>query len=253
MITDPVFYFAAIPAVIIFGMAKGGFAGALGMLGVPMIALVVPPVQAAAILLPILIAMDIFAVWAYRHSWHGGNLKVLLPAACVGIGIGWATAEFVSSDHVRLIVGLISLLFTLDYWLGRSAAAARVPSRSSGSLWGTVAGFTSFVSHAGGPPLQMYLLPQRMTPKLFAGTSAIFFACVNAIKLVPYAALGQFDTTNLMTSLVLAPLAPISIYVGVKLVEIVRVDLFYRLAHIFIFVVAWKLIWDGASAILGWQ
>ena len=99
-------------------------------------------------------------------------------------------------------------------------------------------------------PLHMYLLPQRMEPKLFAGTSAVFFACVNWLKLFPYAALGQFDATNLMTSLVLAPLAPISILAGVKLVEIVRADLFYRLAYLFIFIVSLKLIWDGLTAIV---
>ncbi len=251
MITDPVFYLAAIPAVILFGMAKGGFAGALGMLGVPLLALVVPPIQAAGIFLPILIAMDVFALWAYRRSWHAENLMILVPAACIGIAIGWLTAEFVSSDHVRLIVGLIALLFTLDYWFGWRASGDTEPNRMSGRIWGAVAGFTSFVSHAGGPPLQMYLLPQRLEPKLFAGTSAVFFACVNWIKLVPYAALGQFDATNLMTSLVLAPLAPVSIYAGVKLVEIVKAELFYRLTYIFVFVVSLKLIWDGARAIAG--
>ncbi len=251
MITEPIFYLAAIPAVVLFGMAKGGFAGALGMLGVPLLALVVPPIQAAGIFLPILIAMDFFALWAYRRSWHAQNLMILLPAACIGIGIGWLTAEFVSSDHVRLIVGLIALLFTLDYWFGWRAADDTEPNRMSGRIWGAVAGFTSFVSHAGGPPLQMYLLPQRLEPKLFAGTSAVFFAAVNWIKLVPYAALGQFDTTNLMTSLVLAPLAPVSIYAGVKLVEIVKADLFYRLTYIFVFVVSLKLIWDGLRAIAG--
>jgi uncharacterized membrane protein YfcA len=157
----------------------------------------------------------------------------------------------VSSDHVRLIVGTIALLFTLDYWFGWREAAGTEPGRWSGRFWGAVAGFTSFVCHAGGPPLQMYLLPQRLDPKLFAGTSAVFFAAVNWIKVVPYAALGQFDATNLMTSLVLAPLAPISIFAGVKLVEIVRADTFYRLAYLFVFVVSLKLIWDGVRAIAG--
>ena len=251
MITDPVFYLAAIPAVVLFGIAKGGFAGALGMLGVPLIALVISPVQAAAILLPILVAMDVFAVWAYRHSWDAQNLQMLLPAACLGIGIGWLTAEFVSADHVRLIVGLIAAFFTLDYWFGWREGHAEGSGGSNGHLWGAVAGFTSFVCHAGGPPLQMHLLPQRMSPKLFAGTSAVFFACVNALKLLPYNALGQFNSVNLMTSLVLAPLAPISILVGVKLVETVRADIFYRLAYAFVFVVSLKLIWDGGRAISG--
>lgn len=251
MISDPLFYAVAVPAVILVGLAKGGFVGALAMLGVPLMALVISPVQAAGIMLPILIAMDVFALWAYRGVFHKENLKILLPAATFGIFIGWLTAAYVSEGHVRLIVGVVALMFTLDYWIGWRAKEAQGTSVPKGGFWGAIAGFTSFVSHAGGPPLQMYLLPQKLEPRLFVGTSVIFFTTVNWIKVLPYAALGQFDTTNLATSLVLAPLAPLSILTGAWLVKKLDMEVFYRLAYIAIFVISLKLIWDGLQAVMG--
>ena len=167
------------------------------------------------------------------------------------MAIGWATAAYVSEAHVRLIVGIVALLFTIDYWAGWRAPGETGPKPVQGGFWGTVAGFTSFVSHAGGPPVQMYLLPQRMEPRLFAGTCVLFFFVINWIKVIPYAALGQLGVTNLATSLVLAPLAPAAIFTGAWLVRVVKADTFYRLAYLFIFIVSLKLIWDGASAILG--
>lgn len=251
MITDPTFYAVAIPAVILVGLAKGGFVGALAMLGVPLMALVISPIQAAGILLPILIAMDVFALWTYRGTYHLQNLKILIPAALIGIGIGYLTAAYVSEAHVRLIVGIVAFLFTLDYWIGWRGSNTARPHALKGGFWGATAGFTSFVSHAGGPPLQMYLLPQRLAPRLFVGTSVIFFTVVNWIKVIPYAALGQLDTTNLTTSLVLAPLAPLSIFAGAWLVKNLKLGTFYRLAYLAIFIISLKLMWDGTGALFG--
>jgi uncharacterized membrane protein YfcA len=148
------------------------------------------------------------------------------------------------------IVGLVALGFTLDYWIGWRAGRMPGPDVKKGAFWGAVAGFTSFVSHAGGPPLHMYLLPQKLDPRLFAGTSVIFFAIVNWIKVIPYAALGQLGSINLMTSLVLAPIAPVAIFTGAWLVKVVRAETFYRLTYFFIFAVSLKLIWDGVSAMI---
>jgi uncharacterized protein len=251
MLTDPMFYAVAVPAVIFVGLAKGGFVSALAMLGVPMMSLFISPVQAAGIMLPILIAMDVFAIWAYWGTYDAPNLKILIPAAILGIFIGWLTAAYVSEAHVRLIVGLVALAFCLDYWFGRKPEGGTGVSVPKGGFWGTIAGFTSFVSHAGGPPVQMYLLPQRLEPRLFVGTCVIFFACVNWIKVIPYAALGQFSAANLLTSLILSPLAPLSIFAGAWLVKKLKMDTFYRIAYFAIFAVALKLIWDGASAIFG--
>ncbi len=249
MITDPLFYAVAIPAILLVGLGKGGFVGPLAMLGVPLMSLVISPVQAAGILLPILIAMDVFALWAYRGVYDLPNLKIMLPAALMGIIIGWLTAAYVSDAHVRLIVGVVAILFTLDYWIGWRGAQTPGPSIAKGGFWITIAGFTSFVSHAGGPPVHMYLLPQRMEPRLFVGTNVIFFTAVNWFKVLPYAALGQLGLDNLATSAALSPLAPISILTGAWLVKKMDVELFYKLAYVMIFVISIKLIWDGVSAI----
>jgi hypothetical protein len=251
MITEPLFYLVAVPAVILVGLSKGGLAGALAMLGVPMMSLAVPPIQAAGILLPILIAMDVFALWAYRHEWDVRNLLIMVPAAVVGIAVGWLTAEQVSDAHVRLIVGLVALGFTLSYWLGWPRQGQTQANTVRGGAWGMLAGFTSFVSHAGGPPVQIYLLPQRMSPRLYVGTSVVFFWIVNWIKVVPYAMLGQLGSTNLMTSLVLAPLAPLSIFAAVKLIDRIESNAYYAITYFLLFVISLKLIWDGVTTVFG--
>ncbi len=165
LITDPLFYAAAIPAVILVGLSKGEFGGGASLLGVPLIALVVSPLQAAGIMLPILLVMDAVALASYRGACDRRSLVILLPAGLLGILVGWLTAAWVTESMVRLIVGVVALLFTLDYWFrsGRSPDPAG-HSPAKGGFWGAVAGFTSFVSHAGGPPFQMYMLPLRLDP-----------------------------------------------------------------------------------------
>lgn len=252
MITDPLFYAAALPAIAIIGLSKGGFLSGLAILGVPLLSLVISPVQAAGILLPILIAMDAVGVWAYRKSFDWPNLKIMMPAAAAGIGIGWLTAAYVSDAHVRLIVGVIAFAFTVDYWVGRRpATGSHVPNRAKGSIWSALAGFTSFVSHAGSPPAQMYLLPQRLPKLIYAGTMALLFAMINLVKVPPYFLLGQFSPENLRTTAVLLPLAPLTMLAGIWLVRRVRQEPFYRVAYACLLVVSLKLMWDGGRSLLG--
>lgn len=246
MITDPWFYAIAVPAIILTGLAKGGFLGAAGGLAVPLMSLVISPVQAAAIMLPILNTMDVVGLVAYRRDFDWRNLRILLPAAAVGIGIGWATAAYVTEAHVRLIVGLVGLAFTLNYWIGRGAQRAPTgPNRLKGTFWGMVAGFTSFVSHTGAPPFNVYMLPQRLPSAALAATAVVFFFTVNLIKLVPYFALGQFSPANLATSAALLPLAPMAMLAGVWLTRRVEQQAFYRIAYTALFVISLKLVWDG--------
>lgn len=248
MITDPWFYVAAIPGVLLAGLAKGGFGGSLGMLAVPLMALVISPVQAAAIMLPILISMDMVGLVAWRGTFDARSIAIILPAALLGIAVGWATAAWVTEVEVRLIVGFVVLAFCVDYVLGGAARLEPKPhNRVKGSFWGTVTGFTSFVSHAGGPPFQMYMLPLRLDPRLFAGTAIIIFAVINAVKVVPYFFLGQFSPTNLWTSAVLLPLAPLATLIGVWMVKRIRPDTFYRYVYAILFVVGVKLVWDGVA------
>jgi len=250
-VSDPLFYAAAIPAVIFVGLSKGGLGGAMALIGVPLMALVVSPVKAAAIMLPILIVMDIVGLWTWRGIYDARTLKIMLPAGILGIAIGWFTAAWVTVPQVRLLVGVIALLFAADYIRLRLRARPPEPKPHNtvkGSICGTLAGFTSFVSHAGGPPYQVYALPLGQDPKLFTGTSVIFFAMINAIKLVPYFALGQFDAANLTTSAMLMPIAPVATIAGAWIVKHMNQKVFYPFMYAMVFLVGMKLVYDGLTS-----
>lgn len=247
MITDPLFYLVAVPAVLLFGISKGGFGGGLGVVAVPLMALVISPVQAAGILLPILCLMDLFSLWAYRGKWIGPELRVLVPASMIGIALGTALFGYMSPSVVRLIVGVVALLFTL-HWMYRhrlQGASVREYPRSLGVPAAAAAGFTSFIAHSGGAPLSMYLLRRRLNRTEFVATTVFFFAVLNYVKLVPYAWLGQLNTENLVTSLFLTPLAPIGVGIGVWLHRRVSDNWFFSFVYILLFIVGLKLIYDG--------
>lgn len=256
MIADPWFYALALPAILVAGISKGGFGGGVGFLAVPMLALVISPIQAAAIMLPLLCVMDIVGVWGYRRHWHRANMAALLPGALAGIAIGTASFRYLDDDIIRLMVGALALGFTLHHWLGggERGQAARPPTRAGapiGGLWGAVAGFTSFIAHAGGPPFSVYVLPQRLDKTEFVGTSVIFFFAVNYAKLLPYAWLGLLDGGNLVTSAALMPLAPIGMLLGMWLHRRISPDWFYRLCYLMVFAAGIKLVYDGGTALLG--
>jgi hypothetical protein len=250
MITDPWFYAVAIPAVVLTGLSKGGFLTNLGGLAVPLMSLAISPVQAAGIMLPILILMDWIGVFAYRRDWSAANLRILAPASAVGILLGWATAAYVTDAHVRLLVGLIGIVFTLSYWLRPMVGAAPGPNVRRGAFWGVLSGFTSFVSHNGGPPYAVYMLPQRLPNAIYAGTSVMLFTLINLLKVPPYIFLGQFSTGNLATVAVLLPLAPLAIMAGIWLVRRISEEPFYKIAYGSLFVISIKLTWDGLSALM---
>jgi uncharacterized membrane protein YfcA len=250
MLSDPWFWAAAVPAVVMVGLSKGGF-GPLGSLAVPILSLAISPVQAAGLTLPIYVLSDIVAVIAYRKTFDTAVLKLMLPAALVGIGLGWATAAWVNDDVVRIIVGGVSTLFALNYWLRRRRAQEPArPSVPKGAFWGAMAGYTSFVSHSGGPPFQMYALPLGLAPAVFAGTSTIFFAAVNALKLVPYFFLGQFKASNLQAAALLTPLSIACALVAVQIVKRIAPDRFYRLVYGLMFVMGLFLIGQAAVDLL---
>ena len=249
MIADPLFYLAAVAAVTFLGLAKGGFSG-VGLVATPLLALVMPPVQAAAILLPILIAQDAISVWIYRRTWDRWNVAVMLPGGLVGVGAAWALAAHVSDAQVRLAVGAIALAFVLNRWFGRAPKGAARPTALGGVFWGGVAAFTSTLAHAGGPPFQIHVLPQKLDKFVFVGTSTMFFAAVNALKVAPYLALGQLSAANLTTSLALLPLAVATNFLGVWLVRRTPTELFYKITYVLVFVIALELIRSGATALM---
>ncbi|MBI3702807.1 MAG: sulfite exporter TauE/SafE family protein [Rhizobiales bacterium] len=248
LITEPIFYAIAIPAVIFLGLAKGGFSG-VGTAATPLLALYLPPLEAAALLLPILLCQDVISVYVYRREWDAWNLKVMLPGAALGMGIGWIFAAHVSDDVIRILVGVIALAFVANAWL-RSGHAAHVSTVMGGLFWGVVSGFTSFASQGGGPPYQVHTLPQRLPKMVFVGTTTIFFAAVNVMKIVPYFMLGQFSARNLATSLALLPLAVLANATGIWLVRRVPTAIFYRITYILLFLLGLLLLWQGLSHML---
>lgn len=249
--SDPWSLALAVLSVALVGLGKGGLAG-VGVLSVPLMALVISPVQAAGILLPILLVSDAFSLWSWWGSWDRRTLLLMLPGAMVGILIGWLTAALVSDAAVRLIIGAIAVAFVLRWFMAGKArrAVARTHDARAGSFWGALSGYTSFVAHAGGPPFQVYTMPLNMDPKILTGTSVMFFAIVNFVKLLPYFALGQFDTANLTTSVVLMPLVAVFTLLGAALIRRMRTDVFYPLTYGMTMLVGIKLIWDGLVAML---
>lgn len=250
MLDDPAFYLAAVPAILLYGIAKGGFASGFGIVAVPMMALVVPPAQAAAIMLPILLVMDLAAVWAYRRSWDRALIKLLVPASLLGMAIGTLVFRYLTPDGIRLALGVIAIAFVLYRWAAyvpNAAPGAR--SSAQGWFWGTLSGVTGFIAHAGGPPLHVYLLPLRLAPAVLVGTVAVLFAALNWAKVVPYWWLGLMSVQNVLTAVALVPIGVAGVWIGVLLRPHVNEKVFYRLIYVFLLLTGLKLCYDGLRAV----
>ena len=245
IITDPLFYAVAVPAVLLMGLSKSGFASGFGALATPLMALAIPVPQAAAIMLPLLLVMDGVGLKALFALRDRALIRLLLPAGLLGTVIGTLSFGLLSSKTVAGIVGALTLLFLAQRVLFPPHADAPPPPRWLGFMLGMASGFTSFVAHAGGPPVSAYVLPLRLEPITFAATMATFFAAVNLSKWLPYAWLGLIDWRNMTTALVLVPLAPVGVWVGVRMVRFIRPVVFYRLVYIGMFLTGVKLLWDG--------
>ncbi len=249
--SDPVFYVVGTIAVIIVGLGKGGFTG-LGLLSTPLLALYLPPVQAAAVMMPILVVQDVLSVWVFRKSFDKRSTVIIVTGGLAGVAVGWVLASAVPEAFVRLTMGLVAVVFVLLYWKRRHGTAEHgKPAGIPGGLfWGAVAGYTSFVAHAGAPPVQVYLMPQRLPPQIYAGTSTMFFAAVNAFKFVAYIHLGQFTPTNIGLSAVMLPIAVASTFAGVWLVRRVDAARFYDLIYGLTLLIGLKLAYDGIVELL---
>ncbi len=245
MNTDPFFYLVAVPAVLLLGISKSGFGAGFGSLAVPMMALAVSVPQAAAILMPVLLLMDLLGMAAFRNSVDRALLRFLIPFGLLGIVIGTLLFKLLNAQWVAGIVGVFTLLFLAQRLLFPPRPDSPPPPRWLGALLSVTSGFTSFIAHAGGPPINAYVIPLRLSPVLFTGTLAFFFFFINLAKWIPYAWLGLLDTANLMTSLVLLPLAPLGVWVGVHIAHRIRPVLFYRLLYLGMFLTGTKLLWDA--------
>ncbi len=249
LITDPLFYALAVPAFLLSGISKGGFASGAGNMAVPLMSLVIPAPQAAGIALPLLCAMDISGLRAWWGRWSRRELATILPGGLLGILLGTTVFGLMSDRHVKLMVGVIALAFLArSLWQarpGRAPPPPTAPSRLRGGFWGMVSGLTSTIAHAGGPPLAVYLYPLRLDRAMLAATTVVFFGVMNYVKLVPYAALGQLSMGNLLTSLVLLPCAPIGVRLGVWLQSRMSDRVFYRIIYVLLAFAGTKLVWDG--------
>lgn len=245
IITDPWFYVVAFPAVVMLGLSKGGFSG-IGMVSTPLLALTMPPLQAAAILLPIILLQDAMSVWIYRRDWDAWNLKVMLPGAVVGVGAAWLFAAHVSDAGIMLAVGLVGLALVAYAWFWPAPPKSDAkPPVSLGTACGGLAAFTSTLIQIGAPPYYVFVLPQQLEKLVYVGTTIWFFAAVNVMKITPYVALGQFSTAGLATSAVLFPLAIASNFLGVWLVRITPTALFYRITYLIVFLLSLELTRRG--------
>ena len=245
LITDPFFYAVTVPAVLLLGVSKSGFGAGFGSLAVPMMALAVTVPEAAAILMPGLFLMDIMGMAAFRKDFDLKLLKFLIPCGVLGIVIGAALFKVLNAHTVAGVVGALTLLFLAQRLLFPPKADSPPPPRWLGALLTTTSGFTSFIAHAGGPPISAYVIPLRLTPVQYTATMAFFFFVVNLSKWIPYAWLGLLDMRNMATSLVLLPLAPLGVWVGVRMARRISPLVFYRFLYAGMFLTGVKLLWDG--------
>jgi uncharacterized membrane protein YfcA len=242
--TGVFFWSVAVIAAVFVGMGQGGLP-VVGMLGVPILALAVSPVTAAGLLLPVYVLSDMFAIYNYRSSFDARVIWIIGAGATAGVGLGWATAHITPEWLVTIVMGLIGTVFALNLLFRSNSTAQRKARVPEGLFWGMVTGFTSFVSHSGGPPYQVYVLPLNQSKLVFAGTGTLVFAYINAIKLVPYYFLGQFSLQNLEVAAMLMPVAAASVFGGVRLIKLLPEKLFFQAVTWALLLVSVKLIWDG--------
>ena len=245
IITDPFFYLVAVPAVLLLGISKSGFGAGFGSLAVPLMALAVTVPQAAAVLMPVLLLMDLLGIAVFRKDFDKTLLKFLVPFALVGTLVGTLLFKLLDAKVVAGMVGAFTLLFLAQRLLFPPKPDSPPPSRWVGALLTITAGFTSFIAHAGGPPISAYVIPLRLSPIKYTATMAFLFFVINLSKWLPYAWLGLLDTRNMSTSLVLLPLVPVGVWVGVYIARRVSPVLFYRLLYSGMFLTGCKLLWDG--------
>ena len=247
LITDPAFYAVAIPSALLVGIGKSGVAGGFGILAVPLIALVMPVPQAAAIVLPLLTVGDLFGLAALIKERDRALLWILLPSGLAGSVVGFLLFGVLTPKTVSAVLGVMTLLFLAQRAWSSAGTHSRVVPKWFTALAGLVSGITSFVAHAGGPPISIALLPMRLAPAVFAATTTVFFTTLNASKWLPYAWLGLIDVTNMLSAMVLAPFAVLGVWLGLKLLRRLPPVWFYRLVSAGLLVTGIKLTWDGLS------
>lgn len=243
-----VFALAALGAMLA-GLSKGGFGGSLGFAGAAILAIVIEPGVALALMLPVLMAIDVTALRAYWGRWDGPSARAIVIGAVPGLGLGAALFAQVSGDAIRAIIGVVAIGFPLfRIALARGLIAPRPTGfdRRKGWVAGAVVGFTSFVAHAGGPPFAVFMLGQGGIDKTrYHATSVIVFWVVNTLKLVLYAMLGLFSLNLLGWSAALIPFALVGTFIGIRVHNLIPERAFFAVAYTALMLTGMKLLWDG--------
>lgn len=247
---DAMFFALAGPAVVFAGISKGGFGSGAAFAGAAILALAVDPGMALAVMLPMLMLVDVATLRPYWQAWSWPEAKVLIAGSIPGVVAGAALYTQADADLIRLLIGAIAVLFV--FW---QVAVVRgvIPARKTplglgaGLIAGAVAGFTSFVSHAGGPPAAVYLLSRGLSKTQYQATTVIVFFVVNIAKFIPYAALGMFTQETAMANLALAPFALLGAWLGVKAHRIIPERLFFVLAYALLMITGFALLYQGLT------
>lgn len=247
---DAAFFALAVPAVLFAGFSKGGFGSGAAFAAAPFIALAVPPQLAVGVMLPLLMISDITNLRPYWRKWEWPDARALMIGMIPGVAVGAVLFSSVNDDAVRVLIGLIAVGFVAFQTARARRWIAMTPrpfSMLRGAVWGVASGFTSFVSHAGGPPAAVYLLGREMDKQTYQATTVIVFWWVNILKFGPYAALGLFTRETLIANLVLAPVVIAGSLLGVAAHRLVPERLFFGLTYMFLVLTALKLFWDAAT------
>lgn len=240
------FWIVAALAAFLMGLSKGGVP-MIALLSVPLMSLYMEPAVAAGLLLPIYIVADVYAVYLFRKTFSAINLKIMLPGAVFGIAVGFGSVSFVSGDFVKLLVAVIGLIFLVSTVKSRLSKAEVLPRQADvprGTIWGTLAGFTSYISHAGGPPFQAYVLPQKLDKMVYLGTTTIFFAVVNLLKVPPYIVAGQITTQSTLQIALVAPVALLGAWLGINISRRIPDRVFFLIVEVALAVVSIKLLYE---------
>ena len=242
---SPEFFVVSVAVIIFVGIAKSGFIGGGIVLAVPTMSLFIPPATAAGIILPLLVAMDLINMRHYRHDFSKKSFLMLMPGAIIGILLGYLLFDKLTPDILRLIIGIVAIGFVLS-WL-TTTKNPKPLSNFVGTILSVIGGFTSFVAHAGAPPIDAFLLRQNLTKTVIVATSVYMFTAINAIKVFAYAHLGLLNYDNLFLSLMLAPCVPVGVWLGHYLHKKISQDVFQKVAYSFLVVAGTKLSYDGIS------
>lgn len=243
------FWIAAAAASYLIGLSKGGVP-AIGVMSVPIMALVMDPVLGAGLLLPIYLLSDAYAIYLFRGKFSVRNLKILIPAGVIGVILGYMTVSYVSGTTVKMMIAIIGFSYlysAVRNRLRKDLPPPRPADVPRGIFWGVVSGLGSYISHSGGPPFQSYVLPQRLEKLVYVGTATVFFAVVNFTKLPAYLVAGQISWESVKIIMLVSPMAVFGAWSGYRMTKLVPERIFFLFVELALLLVSVKLGWEALT------